>query len=72
MLYLREPGSRLASDPLSGRVGSGELGIGLFELLQFAVEVIVGGVGDLRLVEDVIQVVVVADPLSQLLDPSTR
>ena len=58
----------LAADALGGRVGSHEGGVGSFEALQLADEIVVFGVGDGGLVEDVIEVLVVADFIAEGVD----
>ena len=50
-----------SADALGGGVGGYERGVGLFEGLEFAHEAVVFGVGELGLVEDVIEVFVVAN-----------
>ena len=50
----------LAADALGGRVGGEQLGVRGFELLQLVHQRVVGGVGDLRRVENVIQMLVAA------------
>ena len=68
MVDLREAG-RGAAPALRGRVGRDELRVRLFELLQLVVERVVGAVGNLRVVEDVVAVVVVLDEPPELGDP---
>ena len=63
------PGSRGRADALRRRVGRDELGVRLLERLQLVEERVVGGVLDLRVVEDVVAVVVVPDEAAELLDP---
>ena len=58
----------LAADTLGGRIGSDEVGVVGFEALQLAHEVVEVGVGDRRLVEDVIEVLVVADLVAEGVD----
>ena len=57
-----------AADALGGGVEGDERGVGLFEGLEFAHAGVVFGVGDLGLVEDVIEVLVVAEFLTELLN----
>src|SRR5438093_13224814 len=54
-----------ASDALRRRLRRDELGVGLLELGELAVETVVFGVGDLGPVEDVIQVVVPVELLAE-------
>jgi hypothetical protein len=58
----------LASDPLRGAVGGDELGKLLLQPPKLPHELVVLGVGDLRLVQDVVAVVVMVDLLAKLLD----
>src|SRR5262245_16864298 len=58
---------RLPAHPLRGRVWGEELGIGLFELPQVTQKVVVVRIGDLRVVEDVVAVIVVGDLPPELL-----
>jgi hypothetical protein len=60
--------ARPAPYPLSGRIGSDEGGIVRFQFLQFVHELIELGVGDLRVVENVVEILVVADFLAQRLN----
>jgi hypothetical protein len=60
---------RLAAHPLGGRVGRAQLGVLSLQLLELAVQSIVGGVADDGVIEHVVTVVVVANLLPQLLDP---
>ncbi len=69
MLHAAEGRQRLRSHPLRGRVGGHQLGMGLLESAELAEELVVGGVGDLGGVEDVVAVVVQPDLVPQLLDP---
>ncbi len=57
-----------SANALGGRVGSDERGVGLFEGLELAHESVVLGVGELGLIEDVIEVFVVAEILAELLN----
>ncbi len=64
-----DPGERLGGgrpDPPGGGVGAGELGKGLLQLLQAGEEPVVDGVGDDRIVLDVVAAVVVGNPGAQL------
>ncbi len=64
-----ESGERLPADPLGGGIGRDQLGMGGFELLQFAVEGVVVGVGDLGGVEHVVAILVMPDQLAELRQP---
>ena len=64
----RELLRRLTTDPLRGRVGAFQPRIALFELLQFLQQEVVLAVGNHRLGEHVIAVVVVLELLDQLGD----
>lgn len=57
-----------STDALGGGVGGDERGVGLFEGLELAHEGVVLGVGELGLIEDVIEVFVVAEILAELLN----
>ena len=57
-----------SADALGGGVGGDERGVGLFEGLELAHEGVVLGVGELGLIEDVIEVFVVAEILAELLN----
>ncbi len=61
-------GARSAADASGGRVGRDELRIGGFEFFEPVHQPVIGGVGELGLVEDVILIVVVADLVAELLD----
>ena len=67
MTHLAEALGGLAADALGGRVGSEQLGVRGFDLPEFVHQRVVGGVGDLRRVENVIQVLVAAQFGAQLL-----
>jgi hypothetical protein len=69
---LLEPLEGLAAYALSGGVGGDELGVPGLEVLELVVEGVVLGVGDLRRVLHVVEAIVVADLLAQLLDPAPR
>jgi hypothetical protein len=53
--------ARGAADALGGGVGGDEFGVGGFELLELAHEAVILGVGDLRGVEDVVEMFVAAE-----------
>jgi hypothetical protein len=72
MPHLGEAGERLAADPLSGRVRGHELRMSRLDLLKFAEKGVVFGVGDLRTVEDVVAVFMVADQGPQFVRPPGR
>jgi hypothetical protein len=57
---------------LGGRVGSDQIGPLLFERLELTYQCVIFGVGDLRLIEDVIAVSVVRDRRAKLLGSSDR
>jgi len=57
-----------AADALGGRVRGDERGVGLFEGLEFAHEDVVFGVGELGLIEDVIEVLVVAEIVAEIVN----
>ena len=57
-----------AADALSGRIGSDEFWIFLFELLEFVEQLVEGGVGNLGVVNDVIQIFVVTNLFAQTFD----
>ena len=66
MVDLDELVRRRRADALRRRVGRDETGIGLLERDELVVELVVLGVGDLRIVEDVVAVEVVVEDLAQL------
>src|SRR5258706_16357965 len=59
----------LAADALGGRIRREELGMPGFEILELAHELVVRLIGDGRLREDVVPVIVGAQLLPQLFDP---
>jgi hypothetical protein len=63
---LAEPGGWTGAYPLGGRVRRAQLRILFLERDQVAEEVVVLGIRDLRVVQDVIAVVVVLEQLSKL------
>jgi hypothetical protein len=56
---------RLAADALGGRIGGDEFGMFGFERLQFAEQPVVFRIGNRRLVENVVGVVVALDFAAQ-------
>ena len=60
--------ARLAADALGGRIGRDQFGMFVFELLQLNHELVEFGVGDFGIVEDVVEVFVVADFFPQCFD----
>ena len=72
MLDLAEPFRRRGSDALRRRVGGDELGMLVLDRLQLVVQRVVGGIRELRVVEDVVAVEVVLDEAPQLLGPLGR
>jgi hypothetical protein len=68
VLHLLEPLARGRADPLGRRIGRDQLRVLVLERLQLVVEPVVLGVGDLRVVEDVVAVEVVVDLLAQLVE----
>jgi hypothetical protein len=58
---LLEALGRLAADALGGRVGREQLGVRGLDALELVHQRVVLGVGDLRRVEDVVEVLVVAE-----------
>ena len=58
-----------AARALGRAVGRDQLGMGLLQLNQLAVQPVVLGVGDLGPVQDMVEVVVPVDLLAQLVDP---
>ncbi len=68
VLDLAEAVRRRPPDPARRRVVARELRMLLLQGLQLVVEPVVLGVGDLRVVEDVVPVVVMVDELTQLGD----
>ena len=67
----RELVGRLLAHSLGGAVGGDELGVLGFELPKLALQPVVGLVGDLRPVEDVIEALVLPD-LAPELDDAPR
>ena len=67
VLHLGEGVGDTARDPLGGRVGSCERRILRFQGLQVPKQAIVSGIVDLGIVEHVVAVIVVPDPLGQAL-----
>jgi hypothetical protein len=65
---LEEALAGLAADALGGGIGGTEVGVGVFEVEELAEELVVGGVGDFGLIEDVIEVFVAADQGAQRQD----
>src|SRR5207253_10715013 len=61
--HLRESLQRLAADALGRRVGRAQLRVLLLDLLQLAKELVVLGVRDVRLVQDVVAMRVVVQEL---------
>ena len=61
---------RRAADALRRAVGGDELGERLFQRPELPHELVVLGVGDLRVVQDVVPIVVVVDEVPELLDAS--
>src|ERR1700722_16675805 len=60
--------ARRAADALSGRIGSDEFWIFFFELLEFVEQLVEGGVGNLGVVNDMIQIFVMTNFFAQALD----
>ena len=60
VVHFFETLGRLASDSLGGRVGGQELGMLGFDSLELVHQRVVFGIGDLRCVEDVVEMFVVA------------
>ena len=71
MLVLVELVDGLAAHPLRGRVGRLQFGKGSLQLLQAPVQAVVLGVGDERIVLDVIAMIVPSDHRSQVIDERT-
>ena len=63
-----KPGARSAPDASGGRIGRDQLWIGRFELFQPIHQPVVSGVGELRLIQNVVSIVVVANLVAELLD----
>ena len=63
---LSERGQRRAADPLRGRVRAAQLRARGFQRDQFAHQAVVLGIGDLRRIERVIQIVMPMDRIAQL------
>ena len=72
VLDLDEAFARFAADALGGRIGREQFGVLRFQRLELAHERVVFGVGDLGLVENVVQVFVVAQLFAELLDFAQR
>ena len=66
--HLDEALARLAAHPLGGRIGGDQLGMLGFERLEFVHQPVEFGVADLRIVEHVIAVLVIADLVAQRFD----
>jgi len=69
MSYWLERAERLAADALSGRIGAAQFGVFRFERLQLPKQPVVFGIGNFRVVQNVIPVIVPADLLAQRGDP---
>ena len=67
-----KPSRRLAADALRGRVGRDELGVVGLEPLELVHERVVFGVGNFGRVEDVVEVLVVAQLMAQSFCASGR
>ena len=65
---LAKPSSALAAHALGGRIGRQQLGVLRLQLLQFAEQLVVLGVRDLRLVQHVVAMRVVMQQLAQRID----
>ncbi len=65
MAHLGETVERLAAHALGGRIGSAQLGVGVFQRLQLLEQAVVLCVGDLRRVKDVVAMGVVMQLLAQ-------
>ena len=61
MPHLTELVRRRRADALRGGIGSDQVGMLCFQMLQLAQQLVVLGVGDYRRIEDVVAVVVVVD-----------
>ena len=61
MWRLHETFAGLAADALSGRIGSDQFGMFRLDFLQLNHELVELGVGNLGIVEDVVEIFVVAD-----------
>ena len=59
---------RIGTDPLRGRIGVGEFGMGLLEPLQFPHQLVEFVIADRRVVQYVITIIMVVDLPSQLFD----
>jgi hypothetical protein len=68
--WSEEVGERRSPNTLRRAVRRHELGKLLLEPTQLPHELVVLGVGDLGIVEDVVPVVVVVDEVAELLDPT--
>jgi hypothetical protein len=66
--HLAQLRTRLGTDTLGGRVGRDQLGMFGFQSLEFSEEPIVLGVRNLRIVEYVVAMIVMADLGAQRLD----
>ncbi len=64
MPHLGKPLERFAPNSLGWRIRGNELWIFLFEFLQTAEKTVVLNIGDLRVVEHVIAVIVIGDLLT--------
>ena len=67
--HLDETFARLAAHALGGRIGRQQFGMLRLQIAQLAHQRVVFGVADLGLVENVVQVLVVAQRFAQLFDP---
>ena len=65
VLHRRQPLGGLASHPLSGRIGSHQLGMGRLQALELPEELVELPIGDFGGVQHVVAVLVVANPLPQ-------
>ena len=68
VLDLLEPVAQRRADALRGRFGRDQLGVLVLERLELVEEPVELGVGDLRLVEHVVEVEVVVDLLAQVVE----
>ena len=66
---LRKALERLGSDALGGGIRIGHLGMCLFEILEFAEELVVISVGNFGFGLGVVEMVVVANEMPELRDP---
>ncbi len=63
-----KPSAGAAADALGRRIGGDEIGMIALEILQLAQERVELGVGDLRVLVDVVALFVMADLLAKLFD----